>query len=925
MIAVMTVMTAASCGRKADDPTEDKITPTPPAVIEVTPPPAEEILANTDATGAGNSDYRLVIDAADEVHDISDTLFGIFFEDINFAADGGLYAEMVKNRSFEFTEYAANDQLHGWTAVNKAGLEVVKNDQATYLNENNPNYLVITNEKTDPAGASNPGWLDGMYVKEGEGYRFSVYARAMNGYEGPVYVDLLEGNEVLCSDKIEALTSEWQKYELRLTPSKTAYRAVRLRVMIDTGSAAFDMISLFPEDTYKGRENGLRRDLVEKLEELSPGFLRFPGGCIIEGTTLATAYDWKSSIGVGKDGLPILWNGKYGDVAVRKQGINIWTDERQTNDKYPSFMSYGLGFFEFFQLAEDIGAIGVPVVNCGLACMGQGSGNGPEVGTEGFERYVRDALDLVEFCRGDASTVWGRVRCDLGHEEPFALKYIAIGNEQFGVKFYEHYEAFVEAFAKAAEDDPEMYGDIELIYSAGLDDGDSGSSSYMQSYKRAANWLKKNPGKDISDYAGATDQHYYNAPSWFLENNDYYDENNYSRTVDNMTTARFGGAIPVFVGEYAAQSNNLKAALAEASYMTGLERNGDIVVMAAYAPLFGNTTATHWSPDLIWFNNHTCAPSANYYMQKIFAENAGTKLLRSTFTGTEREPEPLKGCVGVGTWDTAASYDNIVVTDNLTGNVLAEDDFSSGELSAAWTKATDGAWSVENGVLKQKNTYTDTNRYSTTGSVLYFGDSSWTDYTLTLDARIDGGSEGFLIPFAVRGVENNYFWNVGGWTNTVSCLQQVSDANKSGPLNGTTKRLKLTRGQTYQLKLEVSGTNVKCYIDGVLYVDYDSARTGAADCYHVVSTDESGDIIIKLVNVTGEPRTVEVEIGNSGTLNPYAVWEQVSGNDPNDTNNVGKDEKVKLVKGYCEGTSDSFVYKTAPYSVTVLRLKKIPE
>jgi len=405
-------------------------------------------------------------------------------------------------------------------------------------------------------------------------------------------------------------------------------------------------VSLFPEDTFKGRENGLRKDLAEKLEALKPSFLRFPGGCVVEGDSLEFAYNWKDSIGTGPDGEPLEFNNTYGDVAARKQGQNIWTDERATNDKNPSYMSYGLGFYEYFQLAEDIGAIGVPVVNCGIRCMiAHGGDPGPEIGTPEFNQYIQDALDLVEFCRGDASTKWGAVRIAMGHEKPFELKYIGIGNEQWGNNFYKKYEAFVDAFDAARKESPAMYGGIELI----------------------ANWLKEHPGKTIKDFAGATDHHYYNDPGWFLEHADYYDEKNYSRDVQSITDTKFGGGIDVFLGEYAARSNRLEAALAEAAYMTGLERNGDIVRMAAYAPLFGNLTALHWAPDLIWFNNHTSTCSTNYYMQKLFATNAGTSLLKSELEGAKIPENPFAGKIGVGTWNTSAKFDNIKITDNETG------------------------------------------------------------------------------------------------------------------------------------------------------------------------------------------------------------------------------------------------------------------
>jgi alpha-L-arabinofuranosidase len=870
-----------------------------------------------------NANYTLQIDAADEVHDISDLLYGIFIEDINFAADGGLYAEMVQNRSFEFTSLAKGNELHAWSDVGDIDVSVVTDDPDGCLNVNNPNYAVLTNRSDVRAGIANCGFLDGMSIEAGADYRFSIYAKT-NGsaYDGTIRVALTVDGVETAAAETPAIIGEWTKYELTLSPDTTAYDDVMLEVTIAEGSVCLDMVSLFPEDTYKGRENGLRKDLAEKLEELHPAFLRFPGGCVVEGISLEKAYSWKDSIGVDEDGQPLLFNGTYGDVAARKMGQDIWTNENTTSDVYPSFMTYGLGFYEYFLLAEDIGAIGVPVINAGLCCMGQSSGSGPAVGSEEFEQYVQDALDLVEFCRGGADTTWGAVRIAMGHEDPFELKYIGIGNEQWGSDFYAHYEAFVEAFSAAKEENPELYGDIELMFTAGVDDGDSGSD-YSAAYEEAAEWLSENPDKTIGNFAGAIDHHYYNSPEWFLKHTDYYNEENYSRDTDGMLDSTYNGGISVFLGEYAAQSNTLEAALAEAAYMTGLERNGDIVKMAAYAPLFGNVTATHWAPDLIWFNNHTVTSSINYYVQKIFSINKGSTLIASELDGADIPDEPLSGKIGVATWNTAAEFDNLLVTDNATGEVLAEQDFSEDTLSE-WTKVSDGSWSISDGVLKQKNTTSNTGTYGNTGSCLYYGDESWSNYTMTIDAVKTAGAEGFLIPFSVKDKDNNYFWNIGGWNNTVSCLQEVSGGVKSGQVGGTVQDCVIQTGETYHLKIVVTDYNVKCYINDTLYVDYDMEDSSNAESYQVVSEDENGDLIIKLVNVTGYEKTFAVRIDglDGADLEPVAERYQVNGEQLSDDNILGQEEAVTLVQDTVNQITDRFNYTVPKYSVTVLRIKK---
>ncbi len=876
--------------------------------IEIERPDTNTVTAYDTET----ADYRLSVDASDGIHDISDLLFGIFFEDINFAADGGLYAEMVVNRSFEFTEIAQNDQLYGWQTDEGATAQVKLNDIENALNENNTNYLVLNNISADKCGISNRGFLDGMAVEGGKNYNFSVYAKALDGYNGGIGVQITVGNKTIGEAKIEGITREWQKYELSIACDETASSDVRLRVLIDSGSVALDMVSLFPEDTFKGRENGMRKDLGILLEELEPKFLRFPGGCIIEGYDYETAYNWKDSIGTGRDGEPLEFDGRYGDVAARKQGTNLWTNIAATDDPWPSFMTYGLGFFEYFQLAEDIGAIGVPVLNCGLYC--QMRGKGPvDMENDEFAQYVQDMYDLVEFCRGSADSKWGKVRASLGHEAPFELKYICIGNENEGEVYFERYTAFLNAFNEAKAADPELYEGLELIYSSGASDGTHGEN-YIKSYEYAKEEIENNGGNVLA-FAGATDHHYYNEPEWFLKNTDYYDENNYKRNASEMTDTIYGGGINVFLGEYAARSNTLKAALAEAAYMTGLERNGDIVKMAAYAPLFGNLTATHWSPDLIWFNNHQSTGSISYYMQKLFATNAGLTLLKSTLDGAKIEQKALKGKVGVGTWYTSAQFDNVKVINNENGKTIDSDSFTAVPLWWRWEKASDGEFKMEKGKLVQKSTWM---QYSNTGSVAYFGSEDWTNYTYTVEATKLEGEEGFLIPFAVKDIDNNIFWNIGGWGNTVSALQQIENGIKTGKIIGTDRPFTAETGKTYELKVVVSGTTVKCYIDGEIYVDYDFASDSEAEAYHVVSTDETGDIIVKIVNVSSSSRTFAVDV-TGADVSSRAKISQVAGESLADDNILGEKEDCIMEEFTVDGFSNQFNYTVPAYSVTCIR------
>lgn len=869
--------------------------------------PITDTLLTTD-TAKTEADYQLAIDAADVEHEISDTLFGAFIEDINFAADGGLYAEMVKNRSFEYDALAVNGAKNGWKDVGTVTAQVQSEGG---LNANNTHYIKITNTTGTEAGISNGGFLDGMSIVSGSAYNFSVWAKG----DTDLTVNLKAGEQTAATAKIDKLTDQWSKYELTLNPTVTANKDVKLEVLAGKGTVDVDMVSLFPDDTYKGRKNGLRKDLAQLVEELNPSFLRFPGGCIIEGVSLDKAYDWKDSIGCDEKGRPYEFNGTYGDVAARPLGQDIWADEGRRVEE-PYYMTYGLGFFEYFQFAEDIGAIGVPVINCGKCCQGQSNGASVALDSEEMKKYIQDALDLVEFCRGDETTTWGKVRIAMGHKEPFQLKYVGIGNEQWGSDFYEHYEAFVEAFAQAAKDDPKMYGDIELSFTSGVDDGVDDKSNYPAAYRRVSQWLGQNQGKTVTDYAGVIDHHYYNPPQWFFAHNDYYDEENYSRDAANMTTAAYGGAIPVFLGEYAAQSNHLLAAIAEASYMTALERNGDIVKMAAYAPLFGNTTLTQWTPDLIWFNNTDSWGSVNYYVQKLFGSHAGTKYLASKLSGNHDNNNlvevDLQGKIGLGTWNTSAEFDNLMITNNETGEVLASQDFESNTISQ-W-EPLEGDWKIKDGKLVQ----TSMNTLINNGTTAYFGDVDWKNYTITVEATKTDGKEGFLIPFAVDSAEHSLFWNFGGWNNTRSCIQEIV-----GGTNGTRAVLmdrsgSVITGHKYQLKVVVEGSSVKCYVDGELHLSYEPAMQ-TNDIYHSVSADDNGDIIVKLVNATDKQKTVHTSLYNVESVEPQAEVYELSGTDLK-ANNTEEQQDLFGIKESKLDISENFNCTIPAYSVSVIRI-----
>ncbi len=516
---------------------------------------------------------------------IRPTMWGVFFEDINFGADGGLYAELVKNRSFEFP-----DNIMGWSRILRSGSEGYIYIERYPQEQTNAHFLRMKVGKTGQGFGVSNGGFRGMGIREGKDYRFSVRARLTAGGPITLRVELAgRGRRPLAETKLDRFTSQWQEYTAVLRAESTEEKA-RLNLFVEgSGTLDLDMVSLFPVDTWKDRENGLRADLVQMLADLKPGFLRFPGGCIVEGRTLDVRYQWKTTIG---------------DPADRKLIVNRWNTEfnhRLTPDYYQSF---GLGFYEYFLLSEDLGAEPMPILNCGMACQ---FNTGELAPMDELGPYVQDALDLIEFANGPADSGWGRKRAEMGHPKPFGLKLLGIGNEQWGPQYIERYKVF----AKAIKD---KYPDVQLIAATGSDATIFPNGPQEIEYL----WSQFRQLK-----ADIVDEHFYRRPDWFLDSAHLYD--NYPRDGSE-----------VFVGEYGAQSigvaspdnrNNWHTALAEAAFMTGLERNADLVTMSCYAPLFCHVDGWQWRPDLIWFDNLRVFGTPNYYVQKLFSLNRGNRVL----------------------------------------------------------------------------------------------------------------------------------------------------------------------------------------------------------------------------------------------------------------------------------------------------------
>lgn len=516
---------------------------------------------------------------------INPAMWGVFFEDINFGGDGGLYAELVKNRGFEFPE-----PLMGWSKISPslAQGEVDVRDDAPF-EPANPHYVRVRSEAAAPFGLANEGFR-GMGFRGGESYEFSARIRSVAG--APKLSVRLYGGDgtLLDTAELTGFGADWKKYSATLHPKDTDGHGW-LAVLLDgPGAVDLDFVSLFPAKTWKDRPGGLRTDMVQALADLHPGFLRFPGGCIVEGSTLARRYQWKNTIG---------------PVEQRKLLVDRWNYEFVHRPTPDYFQSFGLGFLEYFQLCEDIGAEPLPILNCGMACQ---FNSGELCPPDQLDNYIQDALDLIEFANGDASTTWGARRVALGHPAPFNLKMIGVGNEQWGADYIEHYRRFAEVLKK-------KHPEVALVSAAGPESADA-RFKFAWEKLRALN-------------ADIVDEHSYAPPAWFLDNTHRYD--GYDRHGPK-----------VFMGEYAAQSvavvstknrNTLGCALAEAAFMTGLERNADVVRMASYAPLFAHVDAWQWTPDLIWTDNLRTLRTANYHVQSLFARNRGDRVLPETVAG----------------------------------------------------------------------------------------------------------------------------------------------------------------------------------------------------------------------------------------------------------------------------------------------------
>jgi len=768
--------------------------------------------------------------AADQPgHKISPTLWGIFFEDINLSADGGIYPELVRNLSFEDA-----DKPDNWKFANvgdgKSEASVITADvhaQPPPLNPFNRKSLRV---KADGAFTlQNEGYW-GMNIVAGDGYTLKLAARGEK-FDGKLSARILSADgSVLAGGEISDIGNGWKYHTLALTATGGDPNG-KLEISGDgKGTLFLDMVSLMPKKTWK--DHGLRTDLAESLDGLHPKFVRFPGGCWVEGDDFAHMNHWKNTIG-NIDSRTPLWN--------------IWG----------YYATHGLGFYEYLQMTEDLGAEPLFCINIGMA-------HKETIPMDRMAQWVQDALDAIEYANGPTNSVWGSQRAAAGHPAPFNLKYMEIGNENGGFRGYvEHWGLFYKAIRA-------KYPYIKFV---------------------ADGW--DNFGDCPPDIV---DDHYYDTPEWFMRNAGLYDKKD-----------RNGAK--VFVGEYAVTKDcglgNLRGAIGEAAFMTGLERNSDEVVMASYAPLLVNLNHRAWNPDLINFDSSKWYGLPSYYVQKLFAENRGDVSLPTTAESPVIEPPVTGGRIGVGTWNTAAEFKDIQVT-APDGKVLFQSDFSNGP--KGWTLLGDGAdWKVQDGALRQTAEKEFIRALA--------GQREWTDYTLTLKARKISGAEGFLILFHINGNEDRTWWNIGGWGNTADALEA------GGVVDSKPSQIEADRW--YDIKVVVSGKHVKCSLDGQVIHDLDYDAGGKLDSlYAVAATDEkSGDLIVKVVNANAQPLDTEVDLSGAKNLTGQGTAVVLTSENATDENSLENPTKVSPRTEPVAFSGTSLRRSFPGNSFTVLRLQ----
>jgi alpha-L-arabinofuranosidase len=793
-----------------------------------------------NVNAAGIAEIR--IDCDHPTVRLSPHLYGLFFEDINYAADGGLYAELVQNRSFEYYSLEETHRgsgfypLYAWKSVARRGgqaeIQVVDTEP---LNKNNRNYLQLKIDQSGVVGVSNSGF-DGIHVDQGAAYNVSLYARCNNWTGVSSLTVRLETDDASnCGSVVlESVDGTWTKLTGVITATETVDDARLVVTTQGQGTLDLDMISLFPQDTFNGHKNGLRKDLAQALKELNPKFLRFPGGCIVHGHGLDNIYRWKDSVG---------------DVAQRKPNWNLWGYHQ----------TYGLGYFEYFQLCEDLEMAALPVVPIGVGC---GFRCSEFVPIDELGPHIQDALDLIEFANGSATSTWGKVRAEMGHPEPFNLEFICLGNEEHDTP--DMRQRF-PLFAKAIR---ETYPEIKIIGTSGL-------------------------GPEIPTYdlmtrekVYSSDEHYYMPPAWFLGNENRFDNFDRSKPL-------------IFAGEYAAhdtgRKNTLYSALSEAVFLNGIERNGDIVDMSCYAPLFGREGHSQWNPDLIYFNKRDVVRTTNYYVQQLYGQNKGDVYLRNHVTMKPSSTLPtISGHIGVGTWNTTIEVDRVEVNGR--------------ELKLADWKVISGDYFVQQDHYIQSD--------GDAQPAMSISQEAFKDeiVIITMRARKTHGAEGFLVRFGADEDGNGgYWWNVGGWNNARHGLENLNGGSATiDSVDGS-----ITTDRWYDLKVELTPGKIRCYLNNQLIHDYpiEQGNLSLSSTYD----RKAGEVILKLVNPTATPFQAQINLAGARSVASVAKLISLAG-DKDATNTFAQPANVVPNESSISAGTE-FAHTVPAFAVEFIRVR----
>lgn len=783
---------------------------------------------------------------------ISPALWGIFFEDINFAADGGLYAELVKNRSFEFP-----DALMGWNKLAAyspaSSVEIMEQDP---FHSENPHYLRLVTDGSVPGfGIANEGFR-GIGVHAGEDYVFSAQLRAI-GSPPAVRIALIGANgNNLADARLETLTpNRWTRLTATLRSTATESMAHLCLYLDSAGALDIDMVSLFPRNTWKGRPGGLRADLAQMLADLRPGFIKFPGGFPTEGRTLASRYQWKQTVGD-----PV-------DRAVR---MNVW-NQMPSHPAPDYFQSFGLGFFEYFLFCEDMGAEPMPLLNCGMSIRDRAP-------LDQLDPFTQDALDLIEFANGPITSQWGHERSERGHPEPFNLKMIRLGNESTGSDYLERFERIAKAIRTE-------HPEIELIAGSGPNPA---GDNFRFAWEHFGN-----------RQAGVIDEHSHNQPQWFFSSANRYDH--YDRSSSK-----------VMVGEYCVHSepglfslvnrSNLETALSEAAFLTGLERNADVVAHSSPCAYLAHVDAWQWKPNLIWFDNLRSYGTPSYYVQQLFSSNRGDVVLPVKLEIPETFIEPRGGMIGFGTRNAQAEFKGFQIARG--DRILFSSDYMNG--TDGWKLSEGGNWITDFGVLRQKTAH----------GMQYalLADKYWADCVCTLKARKLAGSEGFAVLFDVRDEKAPFGWYLGSAQNTKHNLE----------INAVLSQIPggLELGRWYDIRIELDDVNVRCYLDQTLIHSIQWPVPHIDSIYASATSDTaSGEVILKVVNPRSEALKVKVQLEGVTRFAGQASAVVLTSSNLADENTFDSPRKVAPRTIDISAPGPCFSHTFAMHSLSVIRFK----